>query len=1515
MPAINVARTDTFEQQRQKINQIGSAIFNITAGGSDLSTGNLKLGDGTRTEPSLSFINESDLGLYRPTRKTIGIVSEGKKVTEFSNLGTYSFKDMVLQRRTLGSSPTSFTIVNPGSNYDAGTYSDVALIGGTGDLAASTITVTAYDGSINSSGDGYRSGQYIDIGLVGGSGSGAACSFIVRGITGTILNEGSGYVPGTYENVPLTGGSGSGAIANIFVAQPGAGTPGGNITSVTITSDGDNTYNTGEILSVNNSDLGGSGSGFQFEITSENPGKVDQFTFTDKGSNYQTNDVLSFPGSTTGVSTNLRGEVLDLSTTLDSASPIVTLSSTVGIVDGMAIFTAQGDVGQILFGTTVLSVDSSTQITLSQNPSASGAATVSFRSEGNLDQIEVPSLNGIFLGSIVTQTSGTGQLDVDTTVFAIDTFNNVITLSSPPILAGTATLSFAPPFGIPVSNFSYTIGTLGTVESVSITSGGNGYSETDSLTVSSSDLSSPIVYFVKNITVQKLFFPSLIGSAIEIGDTIKKIDGAITTTTLLSSTDILAEENQSYNDVTATTNGDGEGVLFNVFRGLNGVVGGVIVSGGNSGLKYKSGDILTISGNQVGGSSPADDITLEVSSASANIEFTVYGKVLDGSNIDYIITESDQIDLFEDGGIIVVNNNYANTYTISTASPWSFRYLIDLDEGNGFELTPSWDVYVGDTYLFDLTDSSNTSHVFAFSIYRDGIWEPSYIQNVDTTLSISTSSITIADTEGILPGMNVIFVSGSGNLASDTKVLSVPDSTTVILDKAPIQDGDVVLNFRGVTYTDGVSTVDQGLLLKVTENTPNLYYFCDFNNITHVDEGGEDFAEALITVESNNPRTFGSGFNLLVNEVETDDIITLDIESGVATAEEFVGINALLETATISETLNAPSILGNTLTATEINSSSNLGITASNVNVNGDFNIGLNVQIINSSGNITTSGILRTNGNLSVNNILTITDNNIATSAGNNIVLSPPTGNVAKVSATTALTIPAGSSAQRPGSTIVENGSIRFNTDTNQYEGYSATTSSWSSLGGVRDLDGNTYITAEESIGSNDNRLWFYNDNINTVRFTPQYQEFVNVKKIRSVNTSAPASVSWASNTPVTAGQYLKYLNNIYEVVLDGVTGTSGNEPTDTTGNNFTNGTATLRYFTTAVAPLTFEEISELRIAPLGGTSLSINDELRFASNIISTDVNDLLIRPNSGKKVTIDANTSLVLPVGDINERGAPIQGSVRFNTTISQYEGYDGSNWSSLGGVRDVSGDTYIIPELSAGSNENILYFFNNNNNTLRVTENDIQLDTIDTIVSSTSNNLNLNAELITFNNLSASIDTSGSSTFITTTKGNLDLGLSSGLTNDPLLRLSDTGDIYYNLGFGTGVYDGIKVFDSELKELEIADFKILTTKVNLIRNTINSGSATLYDPSLHESAKVQIIAHNTVTGNKEFVEYSVIDNGTDIFFTDFGNVKTGTELISCVFDFNANNNVRVTFTLDNSIVSGNTIEVTVISNIIKR
>ena len=85
MPAIQVARTDTFEQQRQKINQIGNQIFNVTAGGSDLSTGNLKLGDGLVSAPSLAFVSDASLGIYKAASGTIGFVSASKKLSDISS--------------------------------------------------------------------------------------------------------------------------------------------------------------------------------------------------------------------------------------------------------------------------------------------------------------------------------------------------------------------------------------------------------------------------------------------------------------------------------------------------------------------------------------------------------------------------------------------------------------------------------------------------------------------------------------------------------------------------------------------------------------------------------------------------------------------------------------------------------------------------------------------------------------------------------------------------------------------------------------------------------------------------------------------------------------------------------------------------------------------------------------------------------------------------------------------------------------------------------------------------------------------------------------------------------------------------------------------------------------------------------------------------------------------------------------------------------------------------------------
>ena len=124
-----------------------------------------------------------------------------------------------------------------------------------------------------------------------------------------------------------------------------------------------------------------------------------------------------------------------------------------------------------------------------------------------------------------------------------------------------------------------------------------------------------------------------------------------------------------------------------------------------------------------------------------------------------------------------------------------------------------------------------------------------------------------------------------------------------------------------------------------------------------------------------------------------------------------------------------------------------------------------------------------------------------------------------------------------------------------------------------------------------------------------------------------------------------------------------------------------------------------------------------------------------------------------------------------------------------------------------------------------------------------------------------------------------------------------------------------DSELKELELADYKIITKKVDLERGALNEGDAIIYDPAVEASAKVIITAHNIDTDDKEIVEYSVTDKGSDVFFSEIGNVSTGVNQFGTVFDLNDAGKVRITFTLDTSLTSGDEVEFTIVSQITKR
>ena len=176
--------------------------------------------------------------------------------------------------------------------------------------------------------------------------------------------------------------------------------------------------------------------------------------------------------------------------------------------------------------------------------------------------------------------------------------------------------------------------------------------------------------------------------------------------------------------------------------------------------------------------------------------------------------------------------------------------------------------------------------------------------------------------------------------------------------------------------------------------------------------------------------------------------------------------------------------------------------------------------------------------------------------------------------------LPSGNNSERPTPSTV--GVIRYNTENNEFEGYGSG-NSWGSLGGIKDVDGDTYISAEDSPSFDNDALKFYtNSNIR----------------------------------------------------------------------------------------MTIDKIGNIGI----GTS---------------------------NPYVSVDINTQDGLKIPSGNNANRPVNlvssnfGIIRYNTQINQYEGYGvNDEWGSLGGIKDLNGDTYISAENSPNDNNDELKFYTKGN-----------------------------------------------------------------------------------------------------------------------------------------------------------------------------------------------------------------------------
>lgn len=92
-------------------------------------------------------------------------------------------------------------------------------------------------------------------------------------------------------------------------------------------------------------------------------------------------------------------------------------------------------------------------------------------------------------------------------------------------------------------------------------------------------------------------------------------------------------------------------------------------------------------------------------------------------------------------------------------------------------------------------------------------------------------------------------------------------------------------------------------------------------------------------------------------------------------------------------------------------------------------------------------------------------------------------------------------------------------------------------------------------------------------------------------------------------------------------------------------------------------------------------DNLKFDANTISTtDSNgNLTVAPNGTGYAVFSGTQAVLLPKGNnTTERpGTPVSGMLRYNTTINEFEGYNGTAWASVGGSA-ISNDTSTASDL---------------------------------------------------------------------------------------------------------------------------------------------------------------------------------------------------------------------------------------------
>ena len=1195
----NVAKTDTLEIQRQKINTIADDLFTVATG---VGAGAFSMSDGTVQAPALFFTNATDVGIFRANGKSLYIAAEGSSVASFDKNYLSSLQNFRTLASAVPTGANGITLANSGSLYSAGTFPSVPLTGGSGIGIKADLVVRPIAGTITNGGGGYVGGGYVSVPLTGGTGTGATADITVSPFSGSIQNGGTGGNIGgaasqVFTNVSLTGGSGSNMRADITVSVAGAivavtgvtivnqgsgylagdvlsagsatigGVTGfqyvingvGNVTEIQILI-ANTGYTVGDVLSCSNTSLGGSGSGFQFTVTGV--GTIISALVTDGGDGYLVGDQLSvnnvelaqaetwyvkmwmtqlfvFSGTLPTTGFNV-GNILTYSG--ETRTIVKRFLNASNQVTSVAVRAGSEDGNTIQFSGGLSASDGNGNSALVGSSQNALNYYFSLNSNGPFENIKDFTFqkNKRYIFNQANSSNNSHPIRFSVSPDGIHT-----------LLGGQGAQSdYGDLYEGAEVNYQYT--------SVDVAITPNATTPTTLYYYCGNGFSDPL-----NEHINEGGFDGLEGKITISGEATVTGSGlSINVGSVSNTSNIILNKNGSatlgtITAVSLTTTGNISGVAA-TFSGnltigtnkftVNSGTGDTIIAG----TLTVQDDLSFLSDASFGSTLYVDSVSNKVSiNRDPAVTALTYDLEVVGS-------------LYNDGDVVLAETTLS-TAIIGDVANISGTPKLGVDgsiySSGSFLANPTGNIKVP-AYSFN----SNTRYGLSFNTtnstlsiatgsgetVRYGDLLTSFYRNIDfvnTTITTTTLVNGAGYTNGSYSGLQPTGGTGTGLTVNAI----VAFSADITIDGAGYTPG----TYDNVPLTGGAGTGAQATIVigpsgGVTEVT-----------VTTAGDGAYAVSNTLAFAHTSLT-TIVDGSPVASTAPTTPASLTVSVLGAVTKATITSSGDGYVTGDILTVTPPGTPTIVSTLT---IGTTSN-SITAS---VN-KFTGAIIAQSINTLG----SGIL-------VDNNLSIDGVTLSSTQNEDIVIAPgASSKLLSVSGTGGVKLPVGNSTNRPSANTA--GIVRYNTQTSQYEGSNGV--NFISLGGVRDVDGNTYIIAEETVGANDNILYFFNDNNNSARLSRTELELTTASKISSKDTDG--KFAWKASTAYLLNAYVYSGDNIYQVTTAGTTSTQA--PTHTSGS-VTDGTAVLQYYSDSYANLEIRA-DELKV----GVVLNVNDKLKLYS-------------------------------------------------------------------------------------------------------------------------------------------------------------------------------------------------------------------------------------------------------------------------------------------------------------------------------